>query len=209
MHVCHHRGVTMARPRYLCDECGRDLSDLSLSAACLCGAHTRRRVDSADTVYRRPATPDEPQWDPLKDWTTKYLQLEWNLQQLRRLYAPDSRAAADEVRRIVGTSLRAALGLGEWLTAGPEPVTVTPGDVARLLESAPLSVCAAFDAPNADGSASVLPVAFSRPPHFWVEHRTAGAKPVRYDALDLLERCLRAWHNFLTARGVALPSWLD
>jgi hypothetical protein len=195
--------------RYLCDECGRDLSELSLSAPCVCGAVTRRRVDGADTMYRRPATPDQPNWDPLKDWTAKYLQLVWNAQQLRRLYASGSDAGADEVQRIVLTSVRAAVGLGEWLTSGPEPVSVTPGDVTRLVAAEPLSVCAGFSRTDGAASSRVVPVAFSSPPHFWVEHRRPNAKPVRYDALDLLERCLRTWQNFLTARGVALPTWLD
>ena len=195
--------------RYLCDECGRDLSGLSLAAVCVCGGVTRRRVDSTDTMYRRPATTDAPHWDPLKDWAAKYLQFVWNVHQLRRLYAPGSTAEADEVRRIVVTSVRAAVGLADWLSSGPEPVSVTPGDVARLVAAEPLSLCAGFGAPEDAAHSRVVPVAFSRPPHFWVEHRQPNAKPVRYDALDLLERCLRAWQNFLTERGVTLPTWLD
>lgn len=204
--------VTVVRAggaRYLCDECGRDLSGVSLAATCVCGAVIRRRVDGAETMYRRPASPDEPSWDPLKDWTAKYLQLVWNVHQLRRLYAPGSNADADEVRRIVITSFRAALGLGDWLTSGPEPVAVTPGDVTRLIESEPLSVCADFGGSDDVTNSRVLPIAFSSPPHFWVEHRRPNATPVRYDALDLLERCLRTWQNFLTERGVGLPTWLD
>src|SRR5439155_19195122 len=98
VHICHDRHVTVVRAgaaRYLCDGCGRDLSDLSLSAACVCGSLTRRRVDAGNVVYRRPSTPDEPHWDRLKDWTAKYLQLVWNVQQLRRLYAPGSSAGPD------------------------------------------------------------------------------------------------------------------
>jgi hypothetical protein len=164
-------------------------------------------VDSEDAVYRRPATEDAPPWDPLKDWTAKYLQLLWNVQQLRRLYAPGATADADEVRSIVETSLTAAVALGDWLTSAPEPVSVLPGDIARLIAAEPLSICAAFASPDAAARPRVLPVAFSDPPHFWVEHRRPSEKPVRYDALDLLERCLREWQNFLTARGVSLPSW--
>jgi hypothetical protein len=204
--------VTMSRAgdaRYLCDDCGRDLSDVSLSAPCACGGVTRRRLDGGDAAYRRPATADAPPWDPFKDWSAKYLQLLWNVQQLRRLYAPGSGADADEVRRIVETSLAAAVGLGDWLTSGPEPVSVTPGDVARLLAAEPLSICASFAARDPATRARVRPVGFSRPPHYWVEQRRAYDKPVRYDALDLLERCLRAWQNFLTGRGVPLPTWLD
>jgi hypothetical protein len=202
--------VTLSRAggaRYLCDQCERDLSAVSMTTACLCGATTRRRVDLRDAVYGRPTTPDEPRWDPLKDWTAKYLQLLWNVQQLRRLYAQDSGGEADEIRLIVDTSFAVALQLGDWLTSGPEPASVLPGDVARLIETEPLSVCAGFASTDADTSSRVLPVAFTRPQHYWVEHRAPNAKPVRYDALDLLERCLRAWQTFLTARGVSLPSW--
>lgn len=199
--------MSRAGARYLCDSCGRDLSHLRLAEPCLCGAFTRRRVDSEEAVYRRPATADGPRWDPLKDWTAKYLQLLWNLQQLRRMYAPDSIAAADEVRLIVETSFAATLGLADWITAGPEPASVTPGDVTRLFEAEPLSICTAFGSADPAVHARVLPVAFSRPPHFWVEYRRPHEKPVRYDALDLLERCLRAWDAFLTGRGVQLPSW--
>jgi hypothetical protein len=53
----------------------------------------------------------------------------------------------------------------------------------------------------------LVPVAFARPPRYWVEHRRPGANPVRFDALDLLEHCLRAWQAFLSARRVQLPSW--
>lgn len=193
--------------RYLCDECGRDLSGISLSAACVCGSHTRRRVDDGDAVYRRPTTDDSPQWDPLKDWTARYLQLIWNVQQLRLLYAPGSEADAEQVRRIVETSLVAAVGLGDWLTSGPEPVSVTPGDIARLIAAEPLSICAAFAGRDPSAATDVLPVAFSRPPHFWVQLRRPNDKPLRFDALDLLERCLRTWQHFLTSRGVSLPTW--
>jgi hypothetical protein len=201
--------MSRAGARYLCDQCGRDLSGVSMSAACVCGSVTRRRVDGGDAVYRRPLTSDAPSWDPLKDWTARYLQLVWNVQQLRRLYTPGSDAEADEVRRIVETSLTAAVRLGDWLTSGPEPASVTPGDIARLIAGEPLSICAGFTATSPSATSQVLPVAFSRPPHFWVEHRKPNDKPVRYDALDLLERCLRTWQNFLGARGVELPTWQD
>jgi hypothetical protein len=195
------------RARYLCDRCGRDLSGVSLTAACVCGAVTRRRVDSADAVYRRPVTDNGPQWDRLKDWTAKYLQLLWNVQQLRRMYPPGVSVDPDEVRRIVETSLTAVVGLADWLTSGPEPASVLPGDVARLMAAEPLSICVAFASADPEARPRVLRVAFSDPPHYWVEHRRPYDKPVRYDALDLLERCLRAWQNFLTARGVTLPTW--
>jgi hypothetical protein len=204
--------VTTSRPgsaRYLCDRCGRDLSDRGLSTPCLCGGLARRRVDGADAVYRRPETADPPRWDPLKDWTAKYLQLVWTVQQLRLLYAPDSDATPDEVRGIVESSVRAVASLGEWLLSGPEPAAVTPGDVERALASEPLSVCAAFGAGEVDVTTQLLPIAFSAPPRLWVEHRRPNARPVRYDALDLLDRCLRTWQAFLKERGVQLPSWQD
>jgi hypothetical protein len=97
----------------------------------------------------------------------------------------------------------------EWLVSGPEPVSVTPGDVERALATPPLSVCAATRSTDPAGSTRVFPVAFSDPPHFWVEHRRPARKPVRYDALDLVDRCLRTWQAFLKERGVVLPTWQD
>jgi hypothetical protein len=42
---------------------------------------------------------------------------------------------------------------------------------------------------------------------FWVQYSHPFGKPVRYDALDLAERCLITWRTFLGQRGVPLPSW--
>jgi hypothetical protein len=195
---------------YLCNDCGRDLSGVSRPTACLCGSTSRRRVDPTD-AFRRPSTPEAPRWNPLKDWTAKYLQFTWNVNQLRRLYAPGSGADQGEVRRIVETAFTSAVSLGDWLTAGPEPVTVTPGDVERFVMTEPLSIASAFDHPDGPEAETsrLVAVGFVRPPHFWVEYRRPNARPVRYDALDLAARCLQAWQSFLTARGVSLPTWLD
>lgn len=206
--LCDHRGVTTAagNARYACASCGRDRTAADPALPCACGSYLRQRVDTLD-VYGRPATVDTPRWDPLKDWTAKYLQLAWNVGNLRRLSTGDSAADADEVRTFVDMSLASAVRLGEWLTSGPEPASVTPGDVARLLDTEPLAVCAAVATPDGPRSARVLPVAFVRPPRYWVEYRRPYAKPVRYDALDLAERSLRTWQTFLSLRGVPLPSW--
>jgi hypothetical protein len=199
--------VSTGGAKYLCHDCGRNLSGLGLAVPCLCGSTTRRRIDSTDAAYRRPTTDESPRWNPLKDWSAKYLQLTWNVAQLRRLYASGGDTEATEVRRIVDMSFASCLTLGDWLTSGPEPATVTPGDVARLFETEPLSVCAALSTTDAPERARVLPVGFVRPPHFWVEYQRPNARPVRYDALDLVERCLSAWQVFLAARDVALPTW--
>ena len=196
----------MTRPRYVCGACGRDLSDRPPAQRCICGSSDRRRVDPAD-MYARPASPGAPAWNPLKLWATKYLQLTWNIGQLRRLSARDSAAQAEEIRGIVQTTFTAATDLGDWLTAGPEPVSVTPGDVSRLVSGPPLSVASALARPTSAAEARLVAVGFARPPRFWVELRRPGEKPVRYDALDLAERCLITWQTFLTARGVALPAW--
>jgi hypothetical protein len=199
-----------ARPgaQYLCDDCGRDLSDLKLGVRCLCGSTRRRRIDAHGAVFRRPAAADSPRWDPLKDWTVKYLQFTWNVTQLRRLYDPASGADPAEVRRVVEASFAACNGLAEWLSSGPEPATVTPGEIAQFISTEPLSIAAALnksDGPDAPSS-RIVAVAFA-PPQFWVEYRRPGADSTRYDALDLAERCLVAWRRFLTNRAVALPTW--
>jgi hypothetical protein len=195
----------LVRGRYLCDDCGREVFP-TVPGPCICGSTVRRRIDPAD-AFGRPKTVPAPVWDPLKDWATKYLQFTWNVGQLRRLSAPGSATDADEVRRIVHSTFAAALGLADWLTSGPEPASVSPGDVARLVAGTPLSVCAALVRPDGVASARLVPVGFARPPRFWVEYRRPPGKPIRYDALDLAGRCLVAWQHFLTARAVTLPSW--
>lgn len=196
----------LARARYVCDDCGRELPPGPAATRCVCGGVARRRVDPADT-FGRPATADAPRWDPLKDWAAKYLQLTWNVGQLRRLTTEGSGATAEEIRRIVETTFAAATDLADWLAAGPEPAAVSPGDVARLGAGPPLAVATALVHPSAESGARLVPVAFAKPPRFWVEYRRPNVKPVRYDALDLAERCLVRWQSFLAGRGVRLPSW--
>lgn len=194
------------RTRYVCDECGRELPPETGTAPCPCGGRTRRRVDPTD-AFARPAGADEPKWDPLKDWAAKYLQFTWNVGQLRLLSATGSGASADDVRRIVHTTFAAAADLGDWLTAGPEPASVSPGDVERLVLREPLVVGTALVRESPLRAAVLVPVGFATPPRFWVEYRRPQAKPVRYEALDLAQRCLVTWQSFLGARGVSLPSW--
>ncbi len=192
--------------RFVCDHCGRDRTASPPLEPCVCGGTARRRVDVSDS-YRRPVDAPAPPWDPLKDWSAKYLQFSWNVAQLRRLYAPDSGAEAVEVRRIVDMTFTSCVGLADWLTAGPEPASVIPGDVERLVAAEPVAVAAALQGRRDDATAGIVAVGFSRPPHFWVEYRRPAAKPVRYDSLDLAERCLLAWQRFLGERGVPLPAW--
>lgn len=201
--------------RYLCSDCGRDLSGVRLSADCLCGSRSRRRIDGDGAAYRRPATESSPPWDRLKDWTVKYLQLEWNLGQLRLINREPDGVDAAQARRVVDSTFAAAVSLGEWLTFGAEPAAVTAGDIARFLATRPLSVCVALaqsasESEPEDGSATtarVVPVAFATRHQHWVEYRRPDAKTVRYDALGLAEECLLAWQSFLAARGVELPHW--
>jgi hypothetical protein len=196
----------VARVRFVCDGCGRELPPGPVAAPCPCGGTGRRRVDPAD-AFGRPATPDAPRWDPLKDWAAKYLQLTWNVGQLRRLSAAGSAATAEEIRGIVETTFAAARDLGDWLAAGPEPASVSPGDVDRLAAEPPLAVGNALVRGTPAATARLVPVGFAKPPRFWVEYQRPNAKPVRWEALDLAERCLVRWQSFLSVRGVRLPSW--
>ena len=205
--LCHDRLVGIpVQARFVCDRCGRDRTASPPLEPCICGGTARRRVDLSDS-FRRPIGVPAPPWDPLKDWTAKYLQFSWNVAQLRRLYAPGSEAASAEVRRIVDITFASCVGLADWLSAGPEPASVIPGDVERFVAVDPVAVAAALLERRSDASARVVPVGFSKPPHFWVECHRPPAKPVRYDALDLAERCLLAWQRFLRDRGVPLPVW--
>jgi hypothetical protein len=195
-----------AQARFVCDHCGRDRTSSPPLTPCRCGGTARRRVDVSDS-FRRPIDAPAPPWDPLKDWSTKYLQFSWNVAQLRRLYAPGSTADDVEVRRIVDMTFASCIGLADWLSAGPEPASVLPGDVERFVAIEPIAVAAALLQRREDASARTVPVGFSRPPHFWVEYRRPNARPVRYDSLDLAERCLLAWQRFLGERRVPLPVW--
>jgi hypothetical protein len=194
---------------YLCNDCGRDLSGVHIATPCLCGSYSRRRIDVEGAAYRRPPTAQAPPWDPLKDWTVKYLQFTWNVQQLRLMNRDGSVAEPDQARRIVDSTFASCVSLGEWLTFGAEPASVSSGDISRLMGVEPLAVCLALTAPDdADrATARVVPVAFASRHQYWVEYRRPDAKTVRYDALGLAEECLLAWQSFLTAREVDLPSW--
>jgi hypothetical protein len=98
--------------------------------------------------------------------------------------------------------------LADWLTAGPEPHTVTAADLERLLRADPLRVAADFCGRGAGaGAVRLVPVAFAPTTRFWVEHAPPGAKPARYDALDLARRCREAWRLYLAGHGVVLPDW--
>jgi hypothetical protein len=195
--------------RYLCDSCGRDLTGVGFAVPCLCGNSYRRRVDLDGAVFRRPDSADSPPWDPFKDWTVKYLQFTWNVTQLRRLYTPGSGAAASEVRTVAEHVFSSCSELAAWLGSGPEPVCVTPGDVTRLVAVEPLAIGLAFGpgpAP-AGGHSRLLAASFGSQPRFWVQYERPGRKAQRYDALDLAERCLRAWLAFFRDRPVVLPTW--
>jgi hypothetical protein len=201
--------VTSSGAQYRCDGCGRDLSGVRLGVACPCGVTARRRVDAIGAVYRRPLTPQAPPWDPFKDWSVKYLQFTWNVVQLRRLYAAGRAADPTEVRGIVEAAFASCSGLAEWLTYSPEPVSVTPGDVAQLIRAEPLCIGGALAAAPAPGATSsrIVTGTLGGELRFWIEYRRPGARATRYDALDLAEQCLNTWRGFLTQRGVALPSW--
>jgi hypothetical protein len=192
----------LGAPQYVCADCGRDATGRIPTLPCLCGSTYRLRADPADS-YRVVTERALPWFDPFKDWTVKYLQLTWNVNQLRRLYAAGTDGPA-AVLRAARMSFVSCVELGDWLVAGPEPHSVTPGEVTRLLAGSPLDVAAAL---ASGGPATLSAVAFSRPARAWADYRRPGAKPVRYDALDLAERCLASWRAFLSARGVSLPSW--
>jgi hypothetical protein len=165
-------------------------------------------VDSHETLYRMPDRPGLPRFDPFKDWRVKFLQLSWNLSCLESEYDSDLRVSPESVRSTVTLTLTCCADLADWMTAGPELHLVTAGNLERLLQADPLRVAADFCGRGA-GSASVrlAPVAFAPRVRFWVEHTRPGAKPVRYDALDLARRCHEAWRQFLAGQGVALPHW--
>jgi hypothetical protein len=157
-----------------------------------------------------PDLPGLPRFDPFKDWRIKYLQLGWNVSCLSRQYDSAARLAPEAVRDTVSLTLRCCVELADWLTAGPEPHTVTAADLERLLRTDPLRVAAHYCGRGAGasvGSVRLVPVAFAPATRFWVEHARPGAKPARYDALDLARRCREAWQLYLAGHGVALPNW--
>lgn len=207
---CHHRFVTgvLSGVRYRCADCERDVTGRAWTQPCLCGGTYRVCVYLDETFYRMPDRPGLPQFDPLKDWRIKFLQLSWNLSRLEREYNSTVRLSPEAVRDTVAATLRCCVDLADWLIAGPEPRTVTAGNLERLLHSDPLRVAAAFCGRGGEAaSVRLAPVPFAPTARFWIEHDRPGAKPVRYDALDLARRCGLAWRQFLAAYGVVPPSW--
>jgi len=194
--------------RYRCAACARDVTGLAWTQPCLCGETYRARVDMDETLYRMPDLPGLPRFDPLKDWRIKYLQLSWNVSSLDRQYVSAVRLPPDTVRATVVLALRCCVDLADWLTAGPEPHTVTARDLERLLHADPLRVAADFcGRSGGTGSVRLTPVAFAPTSRFWIEHSLPGTKPVRYDALDLVRRCREAWRQYLGSHAVTLPRW--
>lgn len=194
--------------RYRCAGCARDVTGHGWAEPCLCGGTYRVRVDSEETLYRMPDLPGLPRFDPLKDWRIKFLQLSWNLSRMEREFGSATPLPSETVRATVVLTLRCCVDLADWLIAGPEPHTVTAGDLARLLRADPLRVAADFCG-RGDGAAIVrlTPVAFAPTARFWIEHGRPGARTVRYDALDLARRCREEWRRFLVGRGVVPPRW--
>jgi hypothetical protein len=194
--------------RYRCAACARDVTGLAWTQPCLCGETYRARVDADETLYRMPDLPGLPRFDPLKDWRIKFLQLSWNVTCLERQYNSTARLPPDAVRTTVALALTCCVDLADWLTAGPEPHTVTARDLDRLLRSDPLRVAADFcGRSGCTGSVRLVPVAFAATSRFWIEHSVTGAKPMRYDALDLVRRCRETWRQYLRGHGVVLPRW--
>ena len=174
----------------------------------MCGHTLRVRIDVKTESYALPGR-TSLRYDALKNWTVKYLQFTWNLARLRSVYAP-SRTTPDVLHSAIELTFASCHSLGAWLTAGPEPQSVTAGDVARLFEVAPLEVCKALaTCTNTGARARIEVVHLGHAARGWVEFAQPGKRAVRYDALDLADRCLAAWNCFLRDRDVALPSWTD
>jgi hypothetical protein len=202
--------VTQVRSgaRYCCAACGRDVTGLAWTRPCLCGETYRARIDTDETLYRMPDVPGLPRFDPLKNWRIKYLQLSWNVSCLDRQYSSLTQLPPEAVRTTVTQALRCCVDLADWLTAGPEPRTVTARDLERLLQADPLRVAADFCGHGGgDASVRLTPVAYAPTARFWIEHVRPGAKPIRYDALDLVRRCRETWRQYLRGHGAELPRW--
>jgi hypothetical protein len=187
--------------RFVCASCGRDVSDRPVAMPCVCGHTVRTRVDVADS-YVMPGR-DRLRYDETKNWRVKYLQLTWNVQELRRIYAP-AHTDPDTLCRTVELVLASCWDLAEWLVAGREPREVTQGDIGRLVAVDPLRVCRAL-ATGAD--ARIVPVQIGGESRAWVEYLGARRLPTRFDALDLAERSVVAWDTFLREHKVVPPTW--
>lgn len=189
--------------RYACVDCGRDRTLHAVAQPCTCGSRTRVRIDAVPEAFALPGR-STVRYDQSKNWTIKYLQLAWNVRQLRGQYAA-SDLDADRLRHAAELTLTAAWDLADWLTAGPEPASITPSDISRLALEDPLRVCRSYA--TRDGTARLVPVDIGKSGRAWIEYRPGPGKPLRFDVLDLAERCLAAWTYFLTSRGVQVPSW--
>ena len=161
--------------------------------ACECGSLSRIRIDAAPEAFALPGQ-SNLRYDRSKDWTIKYLQLAWNVRQMRAQYA-EQHIDPERMQHAVDMTLTTCWDLADWLTSGPEPASVTPSDINRLAYEDPLRVCRSYVA--RDGTARLVPI----------EYEPVPGRPTRYDVLDLAERCLAAWTYFLTTRGVPLPTW--
>jgi hypothetical protein len=199
---CEHSRVETAA-RYVCLSCGRDRTEHAAAAPCDCGSRSRIRIDAVPEAFALPGQ-SNLRYDSSKDWTVKYLQLAWNVRQMRSQYS-EQHIDPERLQHAVDLTLTTCWDLADWLTSGPEPASVTPSDINRLAYEDPLRVCRAYV--TRGGSARLVPIDIGGSGRAWIEYEPIPGKPTRYDALDLAERCLAAWTYFLTSRGVPLPSW--
>ena len=82
---CEHPGVETTA-RYVCLQCGRDRTTYAAAMACECGSLSRIRIDAVPEAFALPGQ-SNLRYDRSKDWTIKYLQLAWNVRQMRAQYA--------------------------------------------------------------------------------------------------------------------------
>jgi hypothetical protein len=111
------------------------------------------------------------------------------------------------LRASIELTFAACWGVADWLITGPKPPSVTHDDVVRLAGTEPLRVCRALVAETDEARAHIVPVHIGSPARSWIELERLGMRPVRFDALDLADRCFAAWNAFLRDHGVALPRW--
>jgi hypothetical protein len=189
--------------RYACMGCGPHPTTRAVAMPCACGSRSRIRVDPVPEAFALPGR-SSLRYDRSKDWTIKYLQLAWNVRELRTHYTA-AHIDADRLRHAVELTFTTSWDLADWLTSGPEPASVTPSDINTLAREDPLRVCRAYA--TRDGTAHLVPVDIGGSGRIWVEYQPGRGKPIRFDALDLAERCLAAWTWFLTTHDVRLPSW--
>ena len=144
-------------------------------------------------------------FDPAKNWAAKYLQCTWNLRRLRTLYL-DHRTVEDDIRNAITLTLGSCSELADWLVAGSEPRQITQGMIDRFTAVDPLRSCRAL-AGRSTATAVVVPTRIRGSVRAWVEYREPAKAPLRFDALDLADRSVAAWNDFLIGHGVRLPTW--